>query len=114
MDLARQEVHVYLYLVKPGSGRGQAHEPIYPDDPSTAAWRRERMEQPARPHMLCFRALVSVARANVRVHVAALAWPKGEATHQHGSLTSAEMPPERCVVALAEDVSAEMAALRGA
>ena len=67
------------------------------------------MEKPERPHMVCFRALASVARANIRVHVAALAWPKGQATHQHGSLMSAEMAPERCIVALAEDVSAETA-----
>jgi hypothetical protein len=60
--------------------------------------------------MLHFRALAIVARANVRVQVAALAWPKGQTT-QHGILMPAEMSPEMCIVAVAEDVSAEMAAL---
>jgi len=58
------------------------------------------MEQPARPHVLRFRALASIARANVRVHVTTLAGPKCQAAHQHGGhrLMPAEMSPERRVV----------------
>ena len=92
--------------VEAGGRRRQPGDPVHPNRTTAQRRRRQGMEEPAQAAVLRHGVLARLARSHVLSDVDVLAHPEGEAPHQRTRLGSPEVPPERAVVALAEDLRA--------
>ena len=104
MDLTGEVIDVHLHLVEASRRHGEAQQPVDPDHAVPARGKREGMEQAALAHVVRLGALADLAGPHVGVDVARLPRPVGEPADKGGRLVAAEVPAQRGVVALLQDV----------